>query len=450
MSTENIPTTEEFKGAIDKLGRAFEDYKKANDEALKKHDVVTDEKVARIDAELNKLSALKDAMDAGLKAAQTRADDLEKRFGRPGGPGANGDADVEVKEVKTFNLHAASIAQATNRAIPAPVDVDGLRAYKSAFSRSLKVDPRVLTVDEMKALQIGVQADGGFTVPPDLSGRIVTRVFETSPIRQIASVQTIGGSELKGVVDRDQAGAIQWGSETAAPTDSTTPQIGEWSIPANEGRVMPKATQQILEDSNIDIEAWLSRKVADRITRGQNDAFVNGTGVGRPRGFTTYTTAATADSSRTWGTIEHKGTGVSGDFASTSPADILFDLIGAMNPRYLANAKWVTRREVITKVRKFKGATTGDYLWQPGLVAGAPNTILGFPIVIAMDMPALGSASLSMAFGDFSEGYQIVDRVGMTMLRDPYSSKPYVLFYTRFRLGGDVVDFDAIKFVKFS
>jgi HK97 family phage major capsid protein len=324
-----------------------------------------------------------------------------------------------------------------------------MQAYKSAYAASLKADSRALSGDEVKALQVGVQPDGGYLVPPDMSGRIVTRVFETSPIRQISAVQTISGNELKGVVDRDEAGAIQWGSETTAPTDSTTPQIGEWLIPANEGRVMPKATQQVLEDSSIDIEAWLARKVADKISRGENDTFVNGTGVGRPRGFATYTTAATADSSRTWGQLEHVATGTSADFASTAPADKIFDLIGAVNPRYLQGARFVTRREIITKIRKFKGATTGDYLWQPGLQSGAPDMILGYPITIAMDVPTLAANSLSLFFGNFAECYQIVDRIGMTTLRDPYSSKPYVLFYTRVRLGGAVIDFDAIKAMKF-
>jgi HK97 family phage major capsid protein len=443
----SVPSAEEFKTLADKLGTAFEEFKKANEESGKKRDAVTEEKIGRLDKTITELSEAKDKWNADFKAAQDRADDLEKKFNRPGGPSEKKAEEQEV-ELKTFNDHRASVAAASGRVAP-PVNLEAMMGYKSVYRRALTADPRALSGDEIKALQVGVQPDGGYLVPADTTGRIVTRVFETSPIRQIAAVQSISGTELKGVVDRDQAGAIQWGSETTAPTDSTTPQIGEWSISVNEGRVMPKATQQILEDASIDIEAWLARKVADKIARGENDTFVNGTGVGRPRGFTTYTTAATADATRTWGQMEHIATGVNGDFAASAAADHLFDLLGAFNPRYLNNARFVTRREVITKIRKFKGATTGDYLWQPGLQSGAPDRILGYPIVIAMDMPALATGSLSLAFGDFSEGYQIVDRIGMSTLRDPFSSKPYVLFYTRVRLGGDVIDFDAIKFLKF-
>lgn len=442
------PSAEEFKKVTDAIAKTFEEFKKAHTESQGKRDAVTEEKLNRIDKALNDLTEAKSKLDADLKAATERADELEKKFGRPGGPGEKKAEELTI-ELKGFNDQRAAIASSIGKTV-APVNLEAMMGYKAAYARSLTADPRALTGEEIKALQVGVQPDGGYLVPADLTGRIVTRVYESSPIRQIANVQRISGTELKGIVDRDQAGAIQWGSETTAPTDSTTPQVGDWTVTAHEGRVMPKATQSILEDASIDIEAWLARKVSDRIARGEADTFVNGSGIGRPRGFATYTTAATADSSRTWGQMEHVKTGANGAFASTASADVIFDLIGAMNPRYLTNARFVTRREVVTAIRKFKGATTGDYLWQPGLQAGAPDRILGYPITIAMDMPALATDSLSLAFGDFMEGYQIVDRIGLTTLRDPFSSKPYVLFYTRMRVGGDVIDFDAIKFLKFA
>ncbi len=442
------PSAEEFKKITDGLQKAFADFKSAMEEKGSKSDAVFKDRLDKIEGAITSYTEQKDKWNADFKAYTDRVDEFEKRMNRPGGPGEKKAADLEI-ELKGFNDHRASVAAAHGRTL-APVNLEAMMGYKSAYARSLTADSRALTAEEVKALQVGVQPDGGYLVPADMSGRIVTRVYETSPIRQIANVQGISGTELKGIVDRDQAGAIQWGSETTAPTDSTTPQIGEWLIPVHEGRVMPKASQQILEDAAIDIEAWLARKVAARRARGENDAFVNGTGVGRPRGFCTYTTAATADGSRTWGQLEHVATGVNGDFASSAAADVLFDVVGALNPRYLMNARFVTRREVITKIRKFKGATTGDYLWQPGLQAGAPDRILGYPITIAMDMPALAEDSLSLAFGDFMEGYQIVDRIGLTTLRDPFTAKPYVLFYTRVRLGGAVIDFDAIKFVKFT
>src|SRR5262249_1561510 len=148
--------------------------------------------------------------------------------------------------------------------------------------------------------------------------------------------------------------------------------------------------------------------------------------------------------------LEHVKTGANGDFASSSPADVLFDLIQAFKTPYLQQAKWVTRREVIAKIRKLKEATTNAYMWQPGLQAGQPDRLLGYPLTMAQDMPALATDSLSLAFGDFMEGYQIVDRIGMRTLRDPFTDKPYVKFYTTKRTGGGVVNFEAIKFLKFS
>lgn len=212
---------------------------------------------------------------------------------------------------------------------------------------------------------------------------------------------------------------------------------------------MPKATQKLLDDSAVDIENWLAMKVADRFARVENDAFLNGDGVGKPRGLFTYTTAATADSSRTWGQFEHIVTGASADFHTTK-ADPLFDVMSKIKNQYLNNARWLTRREVIAKLRKLKEATSDQYLWQPGLQMGQPDRLLGYPIVIDQDVPAIAASSLSMAFGDFAEAYTIVDRIGMRTLRDPFTAKPYVVFYTTKRVGGGAISFDSVKFVRFS
>jgi HK97 family phage major capsid protein len=206
----------------------------------------------------------------------------------------------------------------------------------------------------------------------------------------------------------------------------------------------------MLDDSSLDVEAWLADKLADRFSRLENAAFVLGDGTSQPRGFLTYPTAAITDAARPWGTLEHFGTGVNGDFAPASPADVLMDITTALKAGHLANAGWVTRRSVIARIRKFKESTTNAYLWQPGLQQGQPQTLLGFPVTLAEEMPALAAGSLSLAFGDFREGYQIVDRVGVRTLRDPFTAKPFVKFYTTKRVGGGVVNFDAIKLIRFA
>jgi HK97 family phage major capsid protein len=306
-----------------------------------------------------------------------------------------------------------------------------------------------LNGEERKALQAGVDSDGGYLMPTPAVGRIVKKVYETSPMRQIASVQMISGDALEGINDLDEASS-GWVAETGARAETNTPQVGKYRIEAHEQYAAPKATQKLLDDGAVDVEAWLAGKVADKFSRVENAAFITGDGIGKPRGLTTYVTAATGDGARAWGQLEHVATGQAADFPAANPGDKLFDLIGAMKPAYLQNASFLTTREVITKVRKFKEANTNAYMWQPGLSKGQPDTLLGYPVTNAQDMPALANNSLSLSFGDHKEGYQIVDRIGIRTLRDPYTAKPYVIFYSTKRTGGGVLNFEAIKFLKFS
>lgn len=436
--------SEEQTKIIEDLGKAFEEFKSAHAveiAELKKQgaaDIVTVEKLARIDAALGKMAEAKDAIIL-------RQDALEKRGNRPG-IGSEPNAEVELK---AFNASARSHAAALGRPQPADVTAEGLGEYKAAFQRFMRVGKDDLDQAERKALSVGSDPDGGYLVTPDASGRIVTRVFETSPMRQVASVQVIGTDALEGIRDTDEAGSGGWVSETGTRAETTTPQVAKWRIPVHEIFAKPKATQQLIDDANVDIEAWLAGKVADKLTRVENAAFITGDGVGKPRGIADYSTAATTDASRAWGVFEHVATGVNGDFAASTPSDILFDLVGAFKDAYLQNARFMTRREVMTKVRKFKESTTNAYIWQPGLQQGQPQQLIGFPVTIAQDMPALGTTSLSLAFGDFREAYQIVDRIGFRTLRDPYSAKPFVEFYTTRRVGGGAVQFEAVKFIRF-
>jgi HK97 family phage major capsid protein len=444
----------ELKHVIDELGRTFEAFKAEHKQQLDElrkgvKDALQEEKIVSIQKKLDELQAKKDELDRKAKAQaeadQKRMDELEKKLNRPGFGG--GENDEEVKHLAAFNQQIKALARERGDAQPADASVEQYRAYKSGLITFFRKGEKHLTDDERKAMMVGVDADGGYLVTPDMSGRMVTRLFDLSPIRQIANVQVISSDRLEGMEDLDEA-AAGWVGETAARTDTDNPQVGKYEIPAHEMYAQPKATQKLLDDSAVDIESWLSGKVSDRFARLEGAAFVTGDGIAKPRGFTSYSTAATADASRPWGTLEHINTGVNGAFAATNPADVLFELEGAFKPGYLQNASWVTRRSVITLVRKFKGSDN-NYLWQPGLAAGKPATLIGYPIVMAEDMPTLASGSLSMALGNFQLGYQIVDRLGIRVLRDPYTDKPYVKFYTTKRTGGAVVQFEAIKFVRF-
>jgi HK97 family phage major capsid protein len=266
-------------------------------------------------------------------------------------------------------------------------------------------------------------------------------------MRQISSIQAIGTDALEGIEDLGEAGAGYAGEHTQG-SDTTTPQVGKWRIPVWWIDTEPKTTQQLLDDANVDVEAWLSGKVSDKFSRFENLEFVTGA-TGKIRGFTTYTNTEDTGSGVPWGEVGFVKSGANGDFAATTPADKLFDLIGVLKNFYLPNSRWVTRRSVITKIRKFKDSQN-QYLWQPGLIAGQPEMILGYPISRFEDMPALATNSYSLAFGDFRAGYQIVDRMGIRVIRDNLTSKPYVKFYTTKRTGGGILNYESFKLMKFA
>lgn len=303
---------------------------------------------------------------------------------------------------------------------------------------------------ERKAMQVGSEADGGYLVLPYFSQELTTILLEQSPLRSLARIQPITKSDaFEEIIDIDETGA-SWVGETGSRNDTDTPQVGKLRIPVHEIYAQPKATQKILDDSVFDVAGWLATKVGDKFGRSQAAAFVSGDGVGKPRGFATYATAATTDATRAWGTFQHVATGASGGFASSNPTDALIDLVYSLKAPYRKNACWLMSRSTAGLVRKFKEATTNAYIWQPSLQAGQPDMLLGFPVEYCEDLPAIAANSLSVWFGDWKRGYTIVDRVGVRVLPDPYTDKPYVKFYTTQRVGGDAVDFHALKALKFA
>jgi HK97 family phage major capsid protein len=257
-------------------------------------------------------------------------------------------------------------------------------------------------------------------------------------------VQVIGTDALEGLFDLERAGAV-WVGETGARTQTSTPNLGKWRIPVHELSAMPAATQKILDDAAINLETWLADKVALEFALSENAAFVNGNGVDKPRGFLTYGAGTTLP-----GTIQQLPTGVSAAFAAApNGGDALIDALYSLKAPYRANATWFMNRATTKMVRKLKDSD-GAYLWSPGIAAGQPATVLGYPVAAFEDMPDPATDSLSIAVGDMRAAYQIVDRMGLRVLRDPYTAKPFVLFYTTKRTGGDVVNFEALKLIEFT
>ena len=419
------PAPDDAKAIAAKLNTAFEEFKAKNDERLEalakgKADAVLNEQVDRINASITELQG--QLTDVATRAASH---------------GLNNPADADLSKL------AATFARERG----ADISAEDFKAYRdglNVYMRRGGNTPR----DVMAAMSVGSDPDGGYTVTPDTSGRIVKKIYETSPMRQVASVTTIGTDRLEGFADLGE-GTAGWVGETAPRPATATPQLGKWEIPVHEMYAFPQATQKLLDDSMFDIEGWLADKTSDKFTRTENAAFLTGDGVLKPRGLLTYPTAATTDATRPWGTFEHIGTGTSGGFgATTNGSDKLIDLVYSVKAGYRANASFMMSRATVGGVRKLKDGQ-GNYLWQPSLSALSGGTILGFNVAEAEDMPALAANSLSIAFGDFREAYQIVDRVGIRVLRDALTNKPYVGFYTTKRVGGAAIHFESVKFLKF-
>jgi HK97 family phage major capsid protein len=422
---------EEIKAAVaavEQINKAFEEFKQTHDAHQKNADAVLEAKLKKIEADMDAAQKIADEAVLAAKRASRVVTD------------ASGDV---------VDLDAKALAWARNNMRRRGTDVHDfgnaqLDAYKSAFQTYMRKGDQALSSDEIKALSVGTDPDGGYVVNPDLSGRIVMKVFETSPMRAYASVQVISTDALEGLFDLNEASS-GWVGETDARTETNTPQLGKWRIPTHELYAKPTATQKLLDDAEINMEAWLAGKVAEKFARDEATAFVTGSGIARPRGFLTYASGTTLP-----GTIERFDTGVNGAFAAApNGGDVLINALYGLKAQYRANATWFMNRATTTLTRKLKD-TDGAYVWSPGIAAGQPATLLGYPVASFEDMPDPATDSLSIAVGDMREAYQIVDRIGIRTLRDPFSSKPYVEFYTTKRVGGDVVNFEAIKLIEFT
>ncbi len=313
-----------------------------------------------------------------------------------------------------------------------------VRDHKTAFCNYLRKGvEEELSYLEKKALSAASDPDGGYLVTPTMAQTIAKTVFESSPMRQLAAVETISSDSLEVIVDKDEAGA-GWYAEADSISDTTTPQVNKKIIPVHELRAQPKATQKLIDDASVDIEGWLSGKLTDVFTRKENTAFISGDGVGKPRGILSY------DAGTGWGQIEQIDSGTDGQVT----ADGLVQIFYALKEEYATRATFLMSRSAVQQARLLKEATTNQYLWNPGLVTGTPDTLMGVPVLQAADMPTPDTDTLSVAVGDFSRAYQIVDRAGVRILRDPYTEKPFVKFYSTKRVGGDVVNFEAIKLLK--
>lgn len=382
--------------------RAFDTFKETNDERLAQieqrmtADVVTTDKLERINRAL---------------------DDLMLKSARPQRGGAVPHSAAAATE------HKAAFEAYVRRG-----DANSLRALEAKTTHTLSGD-----------------SDGGYLVPTEVEASVMRALTNASPVRAISANRQVSSSTYKKPFATTGA-ATGWVGETDSRSQTNAPTLSELSFPTMEIFAMPAATQTLLDDSAVNIDEWVAEEVRIAFAEQENAAFISGDGVSKPKGFLSYNTVD--DTIWEWGKIGYLPTGIDSGLPVDTPADKLIDLVYSLKAAYRSNAHWVMNRSTQAEIRKIKDGD-GNYIWRPGEQAGQGATLMTFPIAETEDMPSIASDSFAIAFGDFGRGYLVVDRIGLRILRDPFSAKPYVLFYTTKRVGGGVQDFNAIKLLKF-
>lgn len=379
------------------LKGTFEDFKKKNDKELE-----------GIKAEKGKLSEEVDKINEKLGNLDKLKTELEK----------------ELKEAKR----------------PGATDGKEVGEHKSAFYQFLRkgIDDGLSEL-EIKAVQTTNNQDGGYAVPEELDRTLLELLKDESPMRAVCSQMTIGTPDYKKLVNLGGAGS-GWVGETDNRPATGTPTIAQIQAYMGEIYANPQATQTSLDDVFFDVENWISTEVAQEFAEKEGQAFLLGDGDKKPKGILAYAMATTNDKTRAFGTLQQIKSGQAGNFTG----DNLIDLIYSLKKGYRNGALFMMTNLTQSKVRKFKDSE-GNYIWQPGLQLGQPSTLLGYGIEENEDMPESEADANAVLFGNFKRGYLITDRMGTRVLRDPYTNKPYVGFYTTKRTGGMLTDSNAIK-----
>ena len=402
-----------IKEGFEKVQRTWEEFKKANDarlEALEKN-----KGVAEVQEKLEKMNTDIDSRMEKLETAQNRA---VKTFEAPT------EKDELQREAKAAAISYLRSGHITDE-------------QRIVLEKAKDLNP------EYKALSVDSDPDGGFLVRAEIATEMQKRVFESSPMRQLASVQQISSDALEINYDDDEPGSGWVGEQQSRPETSSN-QLKQLRIPAHELYANPRATQKLLDDAAVDVEAWHAGKVTEKFARDEATAFISGDGVLKPKGILSYPSTS---SDNEFGKLQQVNSGSAGAVT----AEGLIDLQNSLFEEFQSGASFLMRRATSADERKLKN-TDGNYLWnfQPitGLNSGPMEMLLGKPVRFASDMPAVAGDALAISYGDYRRGYQIVDRVGIRVLRDPFTAKPFIQFYTTKRVGGAVKQFQAIKLQK--
>lgn len=443
---------ENVKGAYDSLRKNYEELKHTVDDIPK--DTLALEKFKKLGEDITiRQQALDEHFVKQEKETANRIDAIEVALKRPGRQ-AETEADSKVaKEIKDFTIAVASVQRKNDMGVSIE-EVEALEKsgafskeaydqYKKSFEMWARKyggnRDRIAPEYMQKALQVGIDPDGGITVPTAMSNRLTQIIYETDPIRQLASVETITTGKMEWSAEWDEAGSGWEGEthgETTAPGETATPTFRKRAISVHTQWARPRATQTLLEDSGINIESWLANKVAEKFSRDEGAAFVTGDGIGKPRGFLTY------NNGTAFGTIERVNMGAAAALTADGFINIKFHLKEA----FLDRGTWLLNRTTVLAALLLKDGQ-GNYIWSPGILGQGDvrGNIVGLPIRMSTTMPAVSANALSVVLADWKAAYLILDRLGITVQRDPYTVKPFVEFYTRKRVGGDVDNWEAIK-----
>lgn len=456
----------DIKAAVEKIEGLIAKEREANERRfaeLKQKGTESPE----IKAELDKIGKAINAAKDDLATVQKNLADTQKlarenadNIGALIATGGGGTSDLAKERAHAARFFSAPRGQQKGKRLnPANIDLDAYRAYKDAFAELIRCEGNIdaLSGEFRAALSVGSDPAGGWLVPDEMSSEIERRIYETSEMRQICRVITIGGPAWVGPWKSSKGTSGGWVGEKQARTATNTPTVGMQRIETHEQYAYPEVTQDMLDDGAINVESFVVDDTQEEMIRTENTAFVSGNGVDRPKGFLTYkdTAVTTDDATRDWGKLQYVVTGASGAFpaasgiAGASDPDCLITIISKLKPAYRAGARWVMNRATEAAIRKLKDGD-GRYLVGFGDIRDGVTgfSLFGFPITNLEDMPDISSDSFSVAFGNF-QGYWIVDRMGFRLLRDPFTNKPYVGFYITKRVGGDVRNFDMIKLLKF-
>ena len=383
------------KALIEQLNVAFAAFKEKHEEELKSRvsDTVLSEHVERINSDVSRIEAALDKAMADIASAQLGGGE-------------------QVRD---------------------PEYTDQFRAYFRSGVESQRLN-------EVKAQATKTDGEGGFLAPIEWDRTIGQKLKQVSMMREESSVQVISSAGFSKVFS-DRATGSGWVGEQAARAETSTPTLASLAFPLGELYANPAASQGLIDDAEVDIEAWLAEEVSLEFARQEGIAFLSGDGSNKPHGILTYVTGAANAARHPFGAITVTN---SGNASLLNSADAVLDLIYSLPEEFEANAKFFMNRLTAGVVRKLK-ATDGQYLWQPAVAAGQPSTLAGAPVVHLPGMPTVAANAIAMLYGDMRETYQVVDRIGLRVLRDPYTRKPFVHFYTTKRVGGGVKNPESMK-----